>query len=217
MQSKALFEGGDVVKAIRNLMIVGVIVMALVPLANAGMNKGDIVAGPTAQVGLPVGDFGDAADVGFGFGAIGDYMVTNNVAIGADVVYNFFSASTDGFQSEGVDVKIDDFKVLQIGAHAKMYFNPMENTNPFVFAGLALYNSKGGGSASVEIPGVGTFDGSASGSSTDFGVNAGGGAQFKAGEKMRLAAQAHVHMILSDPSSTYIGAALSLLFGIGGN
>ncbi len=187
----------------------------LVPVANAAVEKGQIFVGPSAQVGLPFGDFGDVAGFGFGFGGVGDYMVSDKLAIGGDIIYNFFSSELES-DTEGFEV--DSPTVLQIGAHAKMFFNPLEDTNPFVFGGLAIYNSDwGGASGSIDIPGVGGFDFDVSTSTTDIGLNGGGGAMFKAGDNMNVAAQGHIHMILSDPSAMYVGGAVTLLFGLGGN
>lgn len=195
-------------KALRLVLGIMVVGLLLAPTVNAAVHKGDILLGPSAQVAVPTGDFGDVAKVGFGFGAIGDYLVTDNVGIGADIIYNFFGSKITDAEAEAAGVSIDGPKVLQIGGHAKMFFSPEAETNPFAFIGLGIYSVK---------QTVSAFGFSASASSSEFGFNGGGGAQFRAGEKMRVAAQGQVHIIMSDPSSMYFGAALSLLFGVGGS
>lgn len=202
------------VKVLRLGLIAMFAVVLLVPAANAAVEKGKILLGPSGQVAMPFGDFGDVAGFGFGFGAVGDYMIGDDLAIGGDIIYNFFSSDLES--TEGFDP--DSPTVLQIGAHVKKFFNPMEDTNPFVFAGLSIYNSDwGGSSGSIDLGEFGSFDFDVSASTTDFGLNGGGGAMFKAGDNMNVAAQGHIHMILSDPSAMYIGGAVTLFFGLGGN
>jgi len=181
------------------------VVLLIMPTANARVEKGDIIIGPSLQAGLPMGDFGDVAGFGIGIGGVGDYVIGDNLAVGADIVYNFFGSEVSDEDAEGVDIKGP--KVLQFGGHAKMYFSPEAETNPYIFGGLAIYSVK---------QTVSAFGFSASATSSEFGFNGGGGAQFKAGESMRLAAQGHIHIIMSDPSAMYVGGALTLLFNVGG-
>ncbi|MEW5701299.1 MAG: outer membrane beta-barrel protein [Candidatus Zixiibacteriota bacterium] len=185
------------------------LVVAMSGTANAQFVKGQFLVGPGAGAAIPMGDFGDAADIGFGFGGVGDYMLTPNLAVGADFMYNMLGAKVE---EDLEDVSVDDFKLLQITGHAKYFFGQDgAKMTPYLFGGAGFYNMKGG--VSVDI---GDIDLDVSASSTEFGVNGGAGMLFKAGEKMKVGVQGAFHNVMTEGDATqYISAGAFLLFTFG--
>jgi len=158
-------------------------------------------------VAAPIGDFKDAAKMGFMGGVGADYTVTPNFALGVDGSFVSNGAS-DALAAAVAPVKAS-FQMMQGGAHAKYLF-PMaseSNISPYFIGGLGLYNVK----AKAELNGVSASDGS-----TKVGARGGMGLMFKTSPKVGLGIETAFHWINTDVSSTqFVSVQAGITVGMG--
>lgn len=174
----------------------------LVPAANAGT----FTFGLTAGASLPMGDYGDVAKTGWDGGVFGDYWVTNQFGIGADVVYN-----SSKFDADGTPLEDESVNMIQMGGHLKWMF-PMTGSAmaPWLQAGAGAYNV----GSSVE----------GSDSETKFGFNLGAGLNFWGNDMMSLGLAGTYHNVMDamtdsdgdETSASYINVGLNLTFSTTG-
>ncbi len=177
---------------------------ALTVLASsAHAAAGDVSLGVKAGLGVPLGDFKDAASTGFHLGAAGDYHLNDRFAVGGDLVFHTFGGNDDrekaltALAGSPVDFK---FSIFQITPHLRFSL-PTEGTlAPYVQLGLGLYR----GSAKSDPGG--------SESSTPFGFHLGVGADLKKGESYSYGVHGEYHQISSSEAS---GDKSSTLFTLG--
>ncbi|MBZ0267325.1 outer membrane beta-barrel protein [bacterium] len=128
--------------------------------------------------------------------------VNENITLDGRLMY--WSAS----EGEG-DFKVDfsDFAILP---GATYRFTPQGSVTPLARAGLGIHRFKA--DVNLDFGGFGSASGSAT--STEFGVYAGGGAAFRAGEKFEILGIAEYHIM--DANFFTIGAEVRVPLGGGG-
>jgi len=158
-------------------------------------------------LGMPTGDFSDAASTGYDFGATGTWMFAPTWGVGVDVAYFSWSGSDD------IEATGDDwtFSAVQATGHGLFMIPTQGNMHPWLKGGLGMYNMK----ASVDYatpPG-----GSADDSESNFGFNVGGGIDMATSPTMRVGVGAAYHIIQTDPDATNLFTVdLHVRFGMGG-
>lgn len=193
------------------LLVAAVAAMASVPAFAA--EQGDIQITLNAGVAMPMGDFGDAANLGF-LGGVGfDWFATPNVAIGASGGYLMLSGSDDFnafLTTNATDPVEAKFSAIMGGAHAKFYFGAGNGSavSPYVIGGVGVYNFK----TTLESNDP-AFNGDAS--DTNFGGRAGLGAKFGGNGQVGFGAEAAFHHIATEGDATQmITIAATLNFGM---
>jgi opacity protein-like surface antigen len=170
----------------------GVMALVLVaPQARAAAKEWSINF--NGGVAAPMGDFKDAAKLGFMGGVGADYTVTPNMALGVDGSFVSNGAS-DAYNAFISPVKAS-FQFLQGGAHAKYLFPTSSESSvaPYVIGGLGLYNIK----EKQELSGV-----SASAGDTKFGARGGLGLMYKTSPKVSIGLESAYHWVNTKDSST---------------
>lgn len=179
--------------------------MLVVPQAHAA--KGDFAINLNGGTSIPMGDFKDAAKLGF-LGGVGfDYAVTENVVIGVDGAFVSNKGSdqfNDGLTAvatafEGTPTAVTGkFSMIQGGAHFKYMF-PMaaeSSISPYVVAGAGIYNMKAKTESSnatwaIDFP-----------SESKIGGHGGLGLNYKTSEKVGIGVEGAFHDINTDVTST---------------
>jgi opacity protein-like surface antigen len=157
--------------------------------------------GLQAGVAIPMGDFGDGFDMGFGGQGNFAYHISPMLDVTASVGYLTWSAK------EG-DATFSSIPVL-VGAR---YYFGKDKFNPYVAGELGMHFSTFD-MPEVVIPGVGTFGGSES--SSDFGFGAGAGFLYKMGPNLDLDVNAKFNSISSEgDASNYISIMAGVLIGL---
>ena len=93
---------------------------ALLSLAAPSAHANEMSFGLKAGASIPMGDFKDAVGTGFLGGVYGDYGVTPQVAVGVDIVGNFYGESSDlkdAFAAAGLPDPKASITVIQFGVH----------------------------------------------------------------------------------------------------
>lgn len=145
----------------KTISILFVVLFAFAINAQSKMSVG--VGGNLA---LPMGSFGDAANMGFGGGAKFEYTLQSNLHLTASAQYLMFGAKDD---IVGVE-----WSIIPILAGAKYYFG--QNFYSMAEVGMNLYNTK----ATINLPFFGKTTVEASGS--DFGFAGGVGYELPMGK-----------------------------------
>jgi len=183
------------------LLVAALALLVLVPSAHAA--KGDWKISLLGGISVPTGDFskkladgGLGAKLGFAGGPSIDYMITDQVAIGADMHYLQNSLNSDERDLlRTIDPTID-LKYKQIGgaAHVK-YWIPMNDTpmNVYLVGGAGFVNFK----AEASAQGV-----SASVSENKFAAFGGVGLGANVTEKVSLGIQSDFTYVKWEGTST---------------
>lgn len=177
----------------KKVLVVLIALFCLVGMTNAQSKIGVSVQG---GIGLPMGDFGDAYDMGFGGFATGTYTLNPNLDIIATVGYFTYNNKV-----------IDDatFSAIPILGGVRYYFGK-DKFRPYVTGMAGIYSCK----AKMTIFG---FDVSAT--SSDFGFAAGGGFLLELGKKMDLDVTATYNSISADGATNSwltVGAGVHFAF-----
>lgn len=166
--------------------ILGVAILAvLAGAANAGTNT----IGLTGGLGIPTGNYGDAAAKGWQIGATGTHMVNTQWGFGGDVVYHAWGGSD---QANAAAVQVfgpgSEFKwsAIQATAHALMAFPTTSNAKPYAKVGAGLYN--------VDLK-LDSPLGNTSESKSKFGFNVGGGVNFLTKSNMQWGLSGAYHIV----------------------
>lgn len=95
-----------------------------------GFQKGKTYVGPT--VGFGIGG-------GLGFGASGDYGITDNISMGLDLGYTQFTEDFGGLgiSTGGIELQYTLFAALVAGSY---HFTPGEAFDPFIKLGVGYFN-----------------------------------------------------------------------------
>jgi len=121
---------------------------------------------------IPLGDFSDGADLGFHLGGLIEYKPQAiPVNLRGEITYHRNSLKTGSFDQDPTFNNVDGtFSMINFVANAIIPFGDAQSSaRPYAIGGLGVYRSK----ASAEFQGV-----DLSVTSTDFGINVGGGFQF---------------------------------------
>ena len=144
---------------------------------------------------IPLGDFGDIADLGFHVGGLIDYKPQSvPVTLRGEITYNRNDLK-EGFFSDipgGEDVS-GTFSMINFVGSAVIPFGDAASTaRPYVIGGLGVYRLKSSGD-------VAGFDISAT--DTKFGINVGGGFSFNL-SGFDTFIEARFHSVFTEDSNT---------------
>ena len=166
--------------------ILGVAMLAvLTGAANAGSN----MIGLTGGLGIPTGNYGDAAAKGWQIGATGTHMVNSQWGFGGDVAYHAWSGSDNAnAAAEVLFGPGSEFKwsAVQATAHAIMTVPTQNNVKPYAKVGAGLYNV----GLKLDTPTSNTSD-----SKSEFGFNVGGGFNVLTHSNMTWGLNGAYHMV----------------------
>ena len=141
---------------------------------------------------MPLGDFGDVADMGF-HGMAGVAFQPEGLPIGirVDGMYQTFGASDDFAGPFDLGVRI-----VSGTANAVYTFttSEMSTFHPYLIGGVGMYN--------FAITGDDAEDLGLDESETEFGINAGAGFNFAAGESINLFVEGRFHNVFTEGEST---------------
>ncbi len=186
----------------KKVMAIVMVLFLLVGVSNAQVGK--MAVEPNVTLALPLGDFGDANNIGFGGTVTFMYRVAPQIDLTGSL----------GYLTWGYKDFDGSFSSIPFLVGARYYFSQGSIT-PYAGAELGLHFS----SASIEIPTFEVFGqtyggGTETASSTDFGIGFGGGALFQAGSNLLLDATLQYNLIASDGSASYLSVELGARFGI---
>ena len=129
--------------------------------------------GGSLGASVPMGDFGDGADLGFHLGGLIEYKPASlPMSLRGELTYHRNGLKSDYFAGDDPDFSgIDgDFSQIDFLANALVPFGAGASTaRPYVIGGLGLYRLK----ASADFNGVDISD-----TETKFGLNVGAGLTF---------------------------------------
>ena len=144
---------------------------------------------------IPLGDFGEGADIGWHIGGLVEYTrPTLPVGLRGEVTYHRFGLSDEFDLGEEVPFEVDgDASILSFIANVIVPFGMAESTaRPYAIAGLGLYRLK----VSAEAFGV-----DFSNTESKFGLNIGGGFNFMLAG-FETFAEARFHSVFTEDSNT---------------
>ncbi len=181
---------------------------------------------PQAGINLPIGDYGDVAKLGPGFGGSFEYNLLPMFAIGGTFTYNINGASDDyqatlqtlyagvtGDPNTTID-EVGSFKIWNFGVYGKYNIPTQSNVTPFLKLGLGVYGFTPGDITYTYTGGTVTEELE---SSTKLGINPGAGVSFLVSPNVNLTLQSNWHTIFTDNSSTnYVGFAGAVTIAFGG-
>jgi len=157
----------------------------------SGKVNAQIGIGANAGIAMPMGDFGDVYDMGFGGSAYGQYSLSETMTIGLNIGYYSFGGKVSSDFSWSYVPVVADFK----------YILSTENFKPYVGLGLGFYNA----TSKVNMLGVSL---SASENKIGFAPMAG----FWMGEGFKWGANLSYN-IVSDAS--YLGINVGIVYPLG--
>lgn len=155
--------------------------------ASANAQSGKMYVGGQVGISLPMGDFSDAYNMGFGFLGNFYYGINQNIELTGSLGYLHW-----GLDAEGADGGFSDVPLL---AGARYYFQRSAFT-PYALAELGLHFR----SFSFEVPFFGTIDES----DTEFGLGFGAGFLYDLGA-MQLDVNAKINIISDQNHITLLG------------
>jgi opacity protein-like surface antigen len=164
--------------------------------------QGKMALGLNAGVALPMGDFGDGYDMGFGGNALFVYHASPNVDVTGSAGYLTWSGKEADYTFSSIPVLV--------GAR---YLFGQGKFHPYVGAELGMHFTTVD-IPEIEIPGFGTFGGG-SASDSNFGWGAGAGFLYQIGNNMDLDVNARYNSITGEGGSLdYVSILVGLLFGL---
>jgi opacity protein-like surface antigen len=154
--------------------------------------------GVGAEVGVPMGDFNNYSSVGFGgIGTVG-YMVDENLTVTGKIGFLSFSGKDQTVTVNGHSTTVSggSVTVIPILVGGRYFFMPPADMRIYGSADIGIYNiNNGGGSKFGFAPAV--------------------GAQFKAGDNMKVDVHADYTYISTDvTSTTWLGIGVGLVFDL---
>ncbi len=184
----------------RKVQVLLIVVLAFFAInANAQIN-----AGVTVGAQLPMGSFGDGYNgykTGFGFNAVGKYMLKENMAIGLNLGYNAFGSDVDGVSSS----------MMPITGLFEYHFGSGA-LKPYIGADLGIYRF--GYKYKIEMDIMGEKI-SESGSEMYFGFAPTGGILYGMSDKLSLCANLKYNYVMSEfDAATFLGINVGIVYKI---
>ncbi len=143
---------------------------------------------------LPLGDFGDAAKLGWhGMALVGYQPAASKIGFRGDIMYG----------SHGLEQGVDgSFKLAGAMASITYAFQSKGSIKPYVLGGVGLFNAK------IDIDNFGSDD------ETKLAVGGGFGIKFRAGSDASFFAEGRfVNVFTSDNSTNFIPLTFGIQFG----
>jgi opacity protein-like surface antigen len=160
--------------------------------------QGKMALGFNAGVALPMGDFGDGYDMGFGGNALFVYHASPNVDVTGSAGYLTWSGK------DAIDGSTFSSIPIMVGAR---YLFGQGKFHPYIGAELGMHFT----SFDFEFLGLNFW----SGSDSYFGWGAGAGFLYQIGNNMDLDVNARYNSIAGEGgSSDYVSILVGLLFGL---
>ena len=175
---------------------VTIFVLVSVMCINTAQSQNPMRIGGELGLQLPVGDFGDAANMGFGISGIFQYYLQPQLILGGTI----------GYQSWGSDFEGFSYSNIPIMALLNYQFNT-EGMIPFVGAELGLNSF--GASAEYEYLGVTR---STSSSEMYFGISILGGVESKLNENLSWRVNAKYNIIMGDDNISFLGINAGVMY-----
>ena len=143
---------------------------------------------------LPLGDFGDGADLGFHFGGLIEYKPAALPAtLRGEITYHRNGLKEGYFDDvPGVDVDGNSSMINFLGNAVFPFGDPASTARPYAIGGLGLYRLK----ATATFNGIDISD-----SETKFGLNVGGGVTFHL-SGFETFVEARFHSVFTEDSNT---------------
>ena len=167
--------------------------------------QAQINIGATVGLTLPMGDFGNGLNTGFGFNAIGKYSLSNNMAVGVSVGYSSFGTGSENL-SYGV-IPITGLFEYSFGSGA---------FKPYLGADLGLYMFR----SKLSYTFLGTTT-----SNTDtksyFGFAPTGGVMYEISKNLSICGNLKYNMVFAkdaldnSTTSTWLGINAGVIFKLG--
>jgi len=152
-----------------------------------------ISGGATLGLQAPMGDFADAANMGVGINLFGKYMLSENMAVGANLGYNRFGGEEWNFGDGDYDVS---YSMIPITGLFEYHFGG-DAIKPYVGADLGMYSF----GARVKYAGESESD-----SDLYFGLAPVAGILYDLNESLKLCANIKLHNIFAEGESlSWIG------------
>jgi len=187
--------------------------VALLTAVAGTANAGSDFIGLSGGLGMPTGDYSNAAANGWQIGATGTHMLNDQWGIGGDLAYHAWGGSQDANNAAELAFGPGSefhWNSIQATAHAVMAFPTQSNVKPYATAGLGLYNM----GLKLDSP-----SGNTSTTKAEFGFNVGAGMNFLTSSTMRWGVQGTYHIV---PAKNDLGAdvnffqvGLNVLWGLG--
>jgi hypothetical protein len=185
----------------RSLQIVGLAGLLALPVAAQAQTTKSVSFGASGGLSLPMGDLGDGAEAGF---TVAGHVFLKpasmkKLSLRADVSY-------DSWGAKGAIGQVADGSLSSLGFVGNVIFPVGDEgaaMRPYLLAGGGMYRTK----ASYSVLG---FSGSAS--STDAGIQAGGGFEFKLSGFSTFLEAKFVNVFGDGSSSTYIPISFGVRF-----
>jgi len=203
------------------------LVLVLSLPAGAAIVRGELLIAPMIGTGVPLGDypttsFGDKIQVGFGFGAQAERMVTDRIGLGAAFAVNFNEFDNQFIQdslkhfSGGRGAKPDyNWRTMQLSAHGRYYFNPQATVNVFGQLGFGAYVDKFSSNSRYDRSNGVVYEVKRSDTRTDLGVSAGPGASIRTSEYTRIVVAAIINNVFTGGKNLrFVSFSAGLVFRI---
>jgi hypothetical protein len=198
----------------KKLLLAALVVALAFALTTPSNAQGKFYLNPGLDVYFPMGDFGNAVNVGFGGTVRGEYVFTKEISGTFAVGYDIWSGKSITNPIDGSSYSAD-FKGIPIAVGGKYYFMPeAAKTRVYGMIELGLFM------ASVTAPEIkdpitGMVYGGGSTSSTAFMFDPMVGAEFALG-KVTLDAAVRYLLLAKDGSNSNFGLRVGVKFPIGG-
>ena len=167
------------------------ILLAIVLIAGfTTTSKAQISIGANVGLAMPMGDWSDGYNMGFGGSANGEYALNDNMSLGLNIGYYSFGGKTDGYSWSFIPI-VADFK----------YSFMTEGFMPYAGLGLGMFM----GTSKVDFMGI-----SMSASESKFGFVPTAG--FWMGDSFKWGASLKYN-IVSDVS--YLGINVGIIYPLG--
>ncbi len=186
----------------KKVVAIILVLFLLVSISNAQVGKMSIE--PNVVLALPIGSFGDGHNIGIGGSAMFMYRVINQLDLTGSIGYiRWGNKDIDG-----------SFSSVPLLFGARYYFQRGQ-VMPYANAELGLHFS----SSKVSLPtftflGQTVGGGNESSSSTDFGIDFGGGTLIKITPNFMMDANFQYNLIASSGSASFLSLEIGAVFGL---
>ena len=154
--------------------------------------------GVTVGPQLPMGDFGDTWNTGFGANVFAKYMLNDNMGLGLNVGYYSFGSDFEGFTAS----------MMPITAFYHYYFGDSD-FKPYIGADIGLYNY--GYEMELDLGAFGTIK--ADDSKMYFGFAPTAGVLYGLNDKLSLVGNIKYHVVSTEESSSsFLGINVGINF-----
>lgn len=181
--------------------------LAAAPASAQSGSSTPLAYGIGLSLSQPLGDFGDAAKLGFAFDGKLERPFNDRWSLGGELLIDRHTAKDLPRVIGGGNVD-GTFTVIGVSPYLSMKLGDLEKPHPFARGGFGVYHTR------TSIKGTSVIEES-SDSSTDFGMRLGGGVETKAGA-LTVGAAADYHAIFAEATESFITLGVFARFG-GGN